>query len=331
MNLITARWFAFLLVHDCRSPCSPLTGFLLDYGYRPELVAPVVECLMLSQQGGAAAAAGLHALMAPVPTRGPMGALPTPCPPPGPPPPGAVPRPASPWETAAAPPLTRVGSGMPRPASPWEAAASTPHAQQQAPLPPGQPPLWPGQQPMPPPPALLPTHAALPPRRPNGGGSSQQQWQGVLSKSGACVCTLACLTEGASGGGSPEEPYDWPPVLDVRMRVELRYVEQLYCSTPPGSRSVRWLQPVPPSLPGGEGDPARLPEFVSYLADKGRAGVIRLGEGDAGRTLYLIPPSRQTSVNMGLAWPPPQPQGHGGAGALIMAAVVPSAVLGVPR
>jgi len=134
----------------------------------------------------------------------------------------------------------------------------------------------------------------------------QSQWQGVLRKSGAPVCSLICLREGMAA-----EPIGWPSLLDVTLRADLRHAEAHFIATPPPNREVRWLFPVP-----GEGDPQRLPDFICYLSDKSRAGVIKFGDGS--RTLYILPPSKTVCGSMGLTWPPPLP------GPTILGALVPS-------
>ena len=125
-------------------------------------------------------------------------------------------------------------------------------------------------------------------------------WQAVLHKSGAPVCSLTCIREGGSESNF-SEPLGWPNILDVNLRADLRHAEAHFASTPPSNRAVRWLTPVK-----GDGDPARLPDFIKYLADKSRAGVIKQF-GDGSRTLYIMPPSKAVCVAMGLRWPPPLP------------------------
>ncbi len=81
---------------------------------------------------------------------------------------------------------------------------------------------------------------------------------------------------------------------------------------------------------------------MQYLADKGRAGVIKLPSSDSApsRTLYLIPPSGQAGrlspyacshasslsaqvcASLGVPWPTPAAS----AGCCLLAAVVPTPI-----
>lgn len=72
--------------------------------------------------------------------------------------------------------------------------------------------------------------------------------------------------KGGGGGGLAPEPLGWPPVLDVKLRAEVRYAEQLYLGTAPPLRALRWLVPQQ----GGAGDPTKLPDFL-------QVGVVRVG------------------------------------------------------
>ncbi|GAX81445.1 hypothetical protein CEUSTIGMA_g8875.t1 [Chlamydomonas eustigma] len=181
----------------------------------------------------------------------------------------------------------------------------------------------------------------------NSSKSVGFRWQGSLAKSGIEVCSLCSMEvdlisrSGAAAHAVAtalnEPTSQWPEVLDVKLRVELRYVEQLYCNTPPHLRSVLWLKPIIKNVAvvavavaeavaeGGaeaEAEATRLSDFVQYLANKSRAGVIKLQPGAAAgllashqqplnlmaspfRTLYLIPPSTQVCSALGVPWPPP--------------------------
>jgi hypothetical protein len=55
----------------------------------------------------------------------------------------------------------------------------------------------------------------------------------------------------------------WPEVLDVNLRVELRYVEQLYCNTAPHLRAALWLQPnAAAESAEAEAESSRMSDFV---------------------------------------------------------------------
>ncbi|KAG2482783.1 hypothetical protein HYH03_018321 [Edaphochlamys debaryana] len=220
-------------------------------------------------------------------------------------------------------------------ASAQQQAAAAGHAASNPPLPPPPPQGHPAMPPLPPPPP--PTSPPLPPADgPAGAGSAVRQaaaaaavhavkqapvvtWQGMLAKSGSQVCALQCTTGGASAasGATPgeREPVTWPPTLDVRMRVDLSYVvNALYSHTAPAARAMRRLV-----TPGGSDQRSRLSDFLSYLADKNRAGVIKLdaSAGLPARTLYLVPPSEQVCGALGAEWTPREP--------FLLALVVPTA------
>ncbi|KXZ45286.1 hypothetical protein GPECTOR_56g382 [Gonium pectorale] len=170
-----------------------------------------------------------------------------------------------------------------------------------------------------------------PPPPPSLGARPSQPaattWQGGLAKSGSHVCTLRCWGGGgsAAGGATPgeREPVGWPGVLDVKLRVDLTYVvHSLYSHTAPQVRAMRRLLPCNSS--GGPADASagpKLADFVSYLADKNRAGVIKLDASPAAslppRTLYLVPPSEQVCAALGAEWTPLEP--------FLLALVVPAA------
>lgn len=59
--------------------------------------------------------------------------------------------------------------------------------------------------------------------------------------------------------------------------------------------------------------------FCRYLADKGRAGVIKL-ESQYARSLYLVPPSPSVCQSLGVTWEPSRDA------AALLAIVVPAAV-----
>ncbi|EFJ46262.1 hypothetical protein VOLCADRAFT_121079 [Volvox carteri f. nagariensis] len=153
----------------------------------------------------------------------------------------------------------------------------------------------------------------------SGGSQGGVTWQGALAKSGMHMCTLLCTTGGASAasGATPgeREPVTWPATLDVKLRVDLSYVvHSLYSHTAPHARALRRLV-----TSGGPEQRNKLNDFLSYLADKNRAGVIKL-EAAAGlppRTLYLVPPSEQVCAALGAEWSTGEP--------FLLALVVPTA------
>ncbi|GLI70445.1 hypothetical protein VaNZ11_015358 [Volvox africanus] len=143
-------------------------------------------------------------------------------------------------------------------------------------------------------------------------------WQGGLAKSGSLVCTLQCITGGANAAGATpgeREPVTWPATLDVKLRVDLSYViHSLYSHTTPHARAMRRLVTA-----GGADQRTKLSDFMTYLLDKNRAGVIKL-EAAAGlppRTLYLVPPSEQVCAALGAEWTAGEP--------FLLALVVPTA------
>jgi len=106
----------------------------------------------------------------------------------------------------------------------------------------------------------------------------------------ACGHTVAAGTAAA-------EPYDWPGTIDVCMRAEISHVlSQVYKSTAPQNRTVRWLHPK-----GTPEHTKALVKFAAYLAERKRVGVVKLNRsGRAARTLYLIPPSSATCATLGV-------------------------------
>ncbi len=156
-------------------------------------------------------------------------------------------------------------------------------------------------------------HPSLLHAQPSGSGAPPEgsappsAWQGVLAKSGVPQCAVRCLPADplpatSSRAGTFPEPQGWPGTLDVRMRVDLQYL--LGTVWAGAAAHVRAARRVVVSAPADEG---RLLEFVRYLADKGRAGVIKLGGaggggGAGGRTLYLAPPSPSLAQALGLTW-----------------------------
>ncbi|GFR45310.1 hypothetical protein Agub_g6670 [Astrephomene gubernaculifera] len=158
-----------------------------------------------------------------------------------------------------------------------------------------------------------------PQQQQSAGGAPAVTWQGGLAKSGSHMCTLLCTSGGASAasGASPgeREPVTWPTTLDVKLRVDLTYVvHTLYNHTAPHARAMRRLVPA-----GGSDQRSKLSEFLSYLAEKNRAGVIKLdaAAGLPPRTLYLVPPSEQVCSVLGAEWTPRDP--------FLLALVVPTA------
>eukprot|EP00198_Chlamydomonas_reinhardtii_P005377 XP_001694713.1 predicted protein [Chlamydomonas reinhardtii] len=110
-----------------------------------------------------------------------------------------------------------------------------------------------------------------------------------------------------------------PSHQHVRVEWKLGYVvHSLYAHTPPAARALRRLV-VSGSGGGGGSERSKLADFLGYLAEKKRAGVIKL-EAAAGlpaRTLYLVPPNEQVCSALGTEWTPREP--------FLLALVVPTA------
>ena len=94
-------------------------------------------------------------------------------------------------------------------------------------------------------------------------------WRGRIAKSGAPVCSVACV-RGCPGA--------LPAELNCTARTDLNNL-------------ALHLQQVPYRLlqlaPAASADVAALQEFVTYLRDRERAGVAKAGD----TTLFLVPPS----------------------------------------
>ncbi|KAJ9517533.1 hypothetical protein QJQ45_024976, partial [Haematococcus lacustris] len=78
-----------------------------------------------------------------------------------------------------------------------------------------------------------------------------------------------------------------------------------FSPAPHSLRAVRRLAAARPVE-----DSQKLWEFVRYLTDKGRAGVIKLSSTPNGpaasgpRSLYLVPPSAAACATLGVEWDP---------------------------
>ena len=120
----------------------------------------------------------------------------------------------------------------------------------------------------------VPAISAAPPGVPSGtepppvelGGPG---WRGRVSKSGAPVCSLACV-RGVPG--------PLPADLNCAARTDLQSLAAHLASVP-----WRMIQLAPASTADG----APLQGFITYLRDRERAGVVNAGS----TTLFLVPPS----------------------------------------
>lgn len=138
----------------------------------------------------------------------------------------------------------------------------------------------------------------------SGFRDMQPTWVGHLAKSGKNLCKVACNEKAREGdkGLEGQEPLDWPDVLDVCKRIDLSIMlKQMFKDFTPDKRAVRRLLPL--SI---EEDKGPLVEFLEYLTNRSRAGVVHLRRmrDVVPRTLYLIPPSKESCEIMGIEWEP---------------------------
>ncbi|GMH32478.1 hypothetical protein BSKO_00312 [Bryopsis sp. KO-2023] len=124
-------------------------------------------------------------------------------------------------------------------------------------------------------------------------------WSGNLAKSGVTMCRLVCWqnSENCVAGLSGREPLEWPDVLDVRLRVDINTALK-----PVHGTQDRVLLRL--SAGNSSNDHSKLKEFIKYLTDRTRAGVVHLrgsssgGKGD--RTMFLIPPTESAAKSLGI-------------------------------
>ncbi|PSC71891.1 proline-glutamic acid-and leucine-rich 1 [Micractinium conductrix] len=142
-----------------------------------------------------------------------------------------------------------------------------------------------------------------PPLAPPPAAAGQPAWQGTVAKSRAPICSAVCEPAGdrSAGGWAAGEPQQWPAILDVAHRADLRHVcSQLFAALRPEERAVLRL-----TAADAAGRQA-LTDFAQYLRSKSRAGVVVLpplppqaaGQGMLQRTLYLLPPSPEASQRL---------------------------------
>jgi hypothetical protein len=118
----------------------------------------------------------------------------------------------------------------------------------------------------------------------------------------------ATQAEGEAG----EEPFGWPSCLEVLQRAETAHVlGPLLRACPPRRVALRRLAPA---ADASRDDVAALSEFAAYLAERRRAGIVRLPPAPATssgqplpRTLYLIPHGQGVAEALGVREPPPGP------------------------
>lgn len=138
----------------------------------------------------------------------------------------------------------------------------------------------------------------------------EPSFAGALAKNRVPQCEVVCI-DGPSSGQSwaDAEPCHWPAFLDMKNRVDIKYV----CATlrqelPQHEQALKRL--VPPQDQPLEQE--KLAAFCSYLKGKQRAGVVLLPEkaGQSSsvavpsRVMYLVPPTEETCEQLGMEYPP---------------------------
>ena len=106
-------------------------------------------------------------------------------------------------------------------------------------------------------------------------------WRGSIAKSGVPVCNVACVL-GSAG--------DVPPLLNCTARTDLHNL-------------AAHLRQVPFNVfqlaPTTKADVGPMQEFISYLMERMRAGVVQAGD----QTLFLVPPSEWAGKVLGVRDP----------------------------
>ncbi|KAK9068784.1 hypothetical protein SSX86_012900 [Deinandra increscens subsp. villosa] len=112
-------------------------------------------------------------------------------------------------------------------------------------------------------------------------------WRGVLAKGGTPVCRARCVPVGDWIG------YEMPEVVNCSARTGLDMLAKHYADAI-GFDIVFFL-------PDSEEDFASYTEFLQYMGDRNRAGVVKFGDGT---TLFLVPPSDFLKTVLKVSGPP---------------------------
>ncbi|KAI3676807.1 hypothetical protein L1987_86420 [Smallanthus sonchifolius] len=99
-------------------------------------------------------------------------------------------------------------------------------------------------------------------------------WRGILAKGGTPVCRARCVPIGDWIG------YDMPEIVNCSARTGLDMLAKHYLDAI--GFDIAFF------LPDSEEDFASYTEFLQYMGDRNRAGVVKFGDGT---TLFLVPPS----------------------------------------
>ncbi|KAJ0816375.1 putative RNA recognition motif domain, nucleotide-binding alpha-beta plait domain superfamily [Helianthus annuus] len=99
-------------------------------------------------------------------------------------------------------------------------------------------------------------------------------WRGILAKGGTPVCRARCVPIGDWIG------YEMPEIVNCSARTGLDMLAKHYADAI-GFDIVYFL-------PDSEEDFASYTEFLQYMGDRNRAGVVKFGDGT---TFFLVPPS----------------------------------------
>ncbi|KAL3683783.1 hypothetical protein R1sor_001805 [Riccia sorocarpa] len=181
------------------------------------------------------------------------------------------------------PPLPPLPPTSPPPPPPSETASETP------PPPPSSPP-----PPLPPPPPPIDSSSE---GNSSGYGShttAERHWRGPLCKSGMQYCEVVVFHEDSPAchyDRKLREPFEWPKELDVTKRADFKSVQTSFTCTSSSQREVCRIFVAP-----GPGHSDGFQQFIDYLKQRDRAGVVKIGRGETmwSRMLYILPWSLET-------------------------------------